>query len=59
MIKLYEQYLIIESEISSKYKNLVQKIEGDKKIMHLNHTELINNKVVGVMVSNFFGRGKF
>lgn len=31
----------------------------DKKIMHLNHTELINNKVVGVMVSNFFNRGKF
>ncbi len=32
MIKLYEQYLIIESDISTKYKNLMQKIEGDKRI---------------------------
>jgi len=31
----------------------------DKKILHLNHYALINNKTVAVMIYNFFIKGKF
>ena len=31
----------------------------DRKIVHLNHTELVNNLGTGNMMLNFFKRGKF